>query len=174
MLALSVRPLLVDPYLGIDNPEKETVVFGAPGRATLKVPKGQLYFTPPGEGTFYLSVAFQNVGPGIAAITKAYTEPEIPGEVKISRRFVPTDGLVRVNVSVLLGLAGTERFSTDWWAMGGLSLFVEYTDSTGEQRLASEAVIRQYATQGPFIEEVVVYELYRNRRRLISRGRGGY
>lgn len=174
MLALSVRPLLVDPYQEKDNPEEETAIFGAPGRAAIKVPKGQLYYTQPSEGIFYLSVAFQNVGPGIAAITKAYTAPSILGDIKISRRFVPTNGLVRINVSVLLGLPGTKRFSTQLWATEGLSVFVEYTDSTGEQRLASEAVIKQYATSAPFVKEVVVYELKRRHKRQISRGRGGY
>jgi len=172
-LDLSIRPLLVNP--GPDRADEGTdrILFGAPGRISVDVPRGAFFHQGGGAGNFYLSTAFENIGAGAAAIIKARTEPNLPGQVYASRTFVPVGSMVRVNVSVLIGQPGTERFKDQWWAIDGLTIAVDYSDADGGQVLTSRAIIRQYATMGPHIEELTVSS-GGNRGKVIAVGRGSY
>jgi hypothetical protein len=113
-LDLSVRPLLGDPPAPGDL--QEVIQFGAPGRDSVSVPAGQFYFNQPGGGIFQVSAALRNIGTGVAAIQKAWTDPSVPGSVEVSRKFVPVGEHVRVNVSVLTDSPGGERFGQFFWA----------------------------------------------------------
>ena len=160
-----VRPLLADPMARPKGEDPETIQFGAPGRATVSVPPGCLYFSEPGQGAFQFSVAFENIGTGVAIIHAAHTEPAFHGDVYVSRKFAPVGSLIRVNVSVLGGMVGSDRFADNWWAMDGISVIIDYTDASGRQRQSSRAEIRQYATQGPFVQHITVtmrHWLWRN------------
>lgn len=172
-LATSVRPLLVDPGRR-DQTEDEDILFGAPGRITATVRRGELFSQRHDAGNFHLSVAFHNIGPGAAAVVRAYTQPEFPGDVYVSRRFVPSDELVRINISVLAGSPETERFNDEWWAIDGVAVTVEYTDADGEQLMSSTAHIRQYATQGPFIQTLALARRRGSRWVAMAAGRGSY
>ena len=161
-IALSVRPFLADPsprgFTSID----EELLFGAPGRISVRVQRGTFWSDDSDDGGIdHFSLAFENVGTGVAAIVDARTDPSFPGDVYVSRKFVPVGSLVRVNVSVLKHLSGTgtERFSTHWWAMDGISVIIEYTDTNGGDATSSRAEIRQYATQAPFVQEIIVSRL---------------
>jgi hypothetical protein len=129
----AIRPLLADPMPRRAEDEPEMLLFGAPGRASVSVPQGHFYFSEAGTGSFQLSVAFENIGAGVAAILSAHTEPRFHGDVNVSRKFAPVGALVRVNVSVLGGTAGSERFADQWWAMDGISVIIDYTDASGKQ-----------------------------------------
>src|SRR3954452_23175632 len=63
-LDTSARPLLVDPGRR-DQTEDEDILFGAPGRISATVRRGELFFQQYETGNFHLSVAFQNIGPGV-------------------------------------------------------------------------------------------------------------
>ena len=171
-LDLSIRPLLVNPGHELADDGLDHVLFGAPGRISVEVPRGALFYEGAGSGNFYLSVAFENIGAGAAAIIDARTEPSVPGQVLVSRTFVPMGSLIRVNVSVLVGEPGTERFKNHWWAMDSLAVVVRYGDANGGQVMVSRATIKQYATMGPHIEEVTVCS--GDGRRVIAHGRGSY
>jgi hypothetical protein len=87
-LDLSVRPLLGD--LAPPGETQEVIQFGAPGRDSVPVAVGQFYFDQrAGSGIFQVSVALRNIGTGVAAIQKAWTDPSVPGSVEVSRKFVP-------------------------------------------------------------------------------------
>jgi hypothetical protein len=178
-LDLSIRPLLADPSPPTATSEAEDLLFGAPGRISAQVKRGALFYTDPSEpgrdaapGEFHLSVAFENIGAGAAAIVDAAVEPSVRGEIYVSRRFVPVGEIVRVNVSVLADLSGMERFRDMWWAMEGLSVLIRYTDSNGGQPLTSRAIFRQAATRTPYVEEVAIFA--GKDQKLIARGRGSY
>jgi hypothetical protein len=171
-LELSIRPLLVNPGHELADEGLDRILFGAPGRISVEVPRGELFYRGSGSKNFYLSVAFENIGAGAAAIIDARTEPSFPGQVYVSRTFVPVGSLVRVNVSVLVGEPGTERFENEWWAMDGPVVIVRYSDTNGGQVMVSRATIKQYATMGPHIEELTVCS--GNGQRVIAHGRGSY
>ena len=91
-------------------------------------------------------------------VTAARTEPG-SGEAKISRGFVPVNGTVRINISILLGMEHTKIFETSGsWAYDGFSVILDYTDARGRQKRSTKAEIRQYATQAPFVQNVSVTE----------------
>jgi hypothetical protein len=153
-LKLSIRPFLADP-----SPEfrgrQDDLLFGAPGRASFRVPRGKFFYKS--GGPFYLSVAFENIGAGVAAILSAEVDPPVAGDIYVSRRFVPVRGQVRVNVAVMTDLPEGERFKDQFWAMEGVSVVVRYTDANGEQPMRSKAVIMQHATRAPYINEIAVF-----------------
>jgi len=172
-LEAAARPLLVDPGRR-DQTEDEDILFGAPGRISATVRRGELFCQRHETGNFHMSVAFHNIGPGAAAVVRATTEPAFPGDVYISRRFVPSGELVRVNVSVLVGSPETERFSDEWWVIEGITVIIEYTDADGRQQMRSAAQIRQFATQGPFIQTLSLSRRRGGRWLQVSQGTGSY
>ncbi|MDG7000321.1 MAG: hypothetical protein JRN15_14555 [Nitrososphaerota archaeon] len=154
---LSVQPLLADPRLPISEASEEQILFGAPGRISPKVPYGKLFYHKDKDGRVsHFSLAFENIGAGTAAIHSAKVEPPIPGDIYISRKFVPVGSLLRVNVSVLPGLPGSKQFEGHWWAMEGIEISVDYSDVAGGETLTSTASIRQYAVQDPFVREITI------------------
>jgi len=83
---------------------------------------------------------------------------------------VPVGERVRVNVSILVeGSDATKRFATQWWAMDGFTVAIEYTDADGRQPMVSRAEIRQAATQGPWIERIAVFKQGKPKRAVIGR-----
>lgn len=168
----SIRPLLADPTRSESDMDTERILFGAPGRDSPDVVKGRFYMNRT-EGMLQISVPFENVGAGVAVITGAKTEPS-SGEAKISRGFVPVNGGMRINISILLGLESTKVFEQDGaWAYDGFVVSIEYTDARGRQNRTTRAEIRQYATQGPFVENISVVER-RWGRKVTTAGRVGY
>lgn len=170
-LRLSIRPFLADP-LPAEEGAEETLLFGAPGRISPRVPRGALFYTHERPGAFHFSVAFENVGAGVAAVTGADVDPDVSAGVHISRKFVPVGALVRVNVSVLTELPEAEQFRDQFWAMGGVTVSVHYTDANGKQPLMTRAVITQAATQGPWVHEIAVFR--EGRAKPIAVGQGSY
>jgi hypothetical protein len=154
-LARSIRPLLADAIEMGTEPAVEYVQFGAPGRDGVRVPPGSLYFDNAG-GKLQVSVPFRNIGAGVAVITGATTTRVEGGSVVVTRKFVPVGELVRVNVSLVVG-ESDDPLATQWWAMEGFNVSVDYSDAEGAQPLTSRAEIRQYATHGPFIERIAVF-----------------
>jgi hypothetical protein len=153
----SIRPLLADPTRSEDDSDTEKILFGAPGRDSPDVVRGRFYIHRT-AGSLQLSIPFENVGAGVAVMTSARTDPP-SGEAKISRGFVPVNGTVRINISILLGLELTKIFEKQaTWAYDGFFVIVEYTDARGRQKRTTRAEIRQYATQGPFVQNVSVIE----------------
>jgi hypothetical protein len=153
----SIRPLLADPTRSEDSTDTEKILFGAPGRDSVDVVKGRFYIQR-STGKLQISIPFENVGAGVAVITGVRTEPSA-GDIKNSRGFVPVGGIMRVNISILLGLENTKIFeNAGTWAYDGFFVIVEYTDARGRQKRTTRAEIRQYATQGPFVQNVSVTE----------------
>ena len=153
---LAIRPLLADPRPVDSGASADLVQFGAPGRAAISIPPGSFYWKQ-AESSFQLSVAFENVGAGVAVIQGATMQPPVVGDIRVSRKLVPVGTLVRVSASVLLGLPETKQFRGQWWAMDGVYVAIEYSDADGGQTLISRAEIRQYATQGPYIERIAIF-----------------
>jgi hypothetical protein len=171
-LELGIRPLLVDPSPRLEDEPPERLLFGAPGRISPSVPAGELFWQENGTGgVSHFSVAFENLGSGIAAVRAWRTNPLIPGNVYVSRNFVPVGTLLRVNISVLPGPMA-ERFKDHWWAIDGIDVEVDYTSMSDGEILTSVASIKQYATQGPFVQEVKVFR--QSDGRVIAEGRGSY
>ena len=104
----SIRPLLPDPLPRPATAEPEVLLFGNPGRDSVSVLQGRFYFSKAGGGGFKLSVAFENIGAGVATILGARTEPSVLGSVYVSRKFAPVGALVRVNVSIMGRMPGTK------------------------------------------------------------------
>jgi hypothetical protein len=153
----SIRPLLADPTRSEDDSDTEKILFGAPGRDSPDVVKGKFYLRRT-VGLLQLSIPFENVGAGVAVVTAARTEPS-SGDTKISRGFVPVNGTVRINISILLGLENTKIFEkAGTWAYDGFFVIVDYTDARGRQKRSTRAEIRQYATQAPFVQNLSVTE----------------
>lgn len=153
-LRSSIRPLLADPKEPTDGDE-EVILFGAPGRDSPKVAVGRIYYYWKSD-VLQISVPFENIGSGPAAIVRARTSPDVGGSIYISRKFIPVGGQVRVNVSILLGLARSKDLTKMSWAVDGFSIAVEYTDANRSQKQVSSAEIRQYATQGPHVREISI------------------
>lgn len=172
-LEVGVRPLLADPRPSSPGAPDEQILFGAPGRISPTVPYGRLYWdTDEDGGVSHFSLAFENVGAGVAAISGARTEPPIPGEIYISRKFVPVGALLRLNVSIQRILPGGERFKDQWWAMEGINVSVDYSDVAGGEVLTSTASIREFAVQGPFVQEITVRRASSGE--VLARGRSSY
>jgi hypothetical protein len=157
-LNLGIRPLLADPRpAGFSDIQEEQLLFGAPGRISPTVPWGKLWWDRQPDGSVsHFSVAFENIGSGPAAIVAWRTTPGFNGDVYVSRKFVPVGSLLRVNVSVLTAMPGAERFKDHWWAMEGIEVIIDYTDTNGGEILTSTASIRQYATQGPTVQQIEI------------------
>lgn len=175
---LSIRPLLADPSESADG-EEEHLLFGPPMRISPLVPRGKLFYQASSPGSFHFSVALENLGAGVAAITGARTEPKFSGSVWVSRKFVPVGSIVRVNVAVNRSLQGSEPLDEHWWAMNGICVVVEYSDSNGGQRMVTKATIMQAATQGPSVKEISIFHrrtrLFRKEKHsLIASGKGSY
>src|SRR5713101_5528499 len=95
-LDLSIRPLLTDPAPAPKDSPPDQILFGAPGRHSLEVPRGSLFYRGAGpESIFQLSLAFENIGPGAAVMLGVTTEPELPGSLYLSRKYVPAQEQVR-------------------------------------------------------------------------------
>ncbi len=107
-LSVGIRPLLADPRpAGFADFQEEKLLFGAPGRISPTVPWGNLWWEEDGDGSVrHFSVAFENIGSGPAAIVAWRTNPEIPGSLYVSRKFVPVGSLLRLNVSVQTEISG--------------------------------------------------------------------
>jgi hypothetical protein len=156
---VSIRPLLADPKpAGFTETQDERLLFGPPGRISPVVQWGKLWWesSEDDRSVRHFSVAFENIGTGPAAVVACRTIPEIPGSLSLSRKFVPVGTLLRVNVSVHPEMPGGEPFKDQWWAMGKISVAVDYTDTDGGELFTSTAVIGQYATQGPFVEKITI------------------
>lgn len=82
-------------------------------------------------------------------------EPPGSGDLRVSRKLVPVGTTVRVSASILIA-DEADAFATDYWAMEGVFVSILYTDGDGDQPLLSRAEIRQYTTQGPFVEKIAV------------------
>lgn len=156
-LETSIRPLLVDPRPASATDRKDMIQFGPPGRRNLEAPRGQLSYET-NAGGLVVSIAFENVGAGVAAIEKAETDPSVLGTVFVSRKFVPVGEIVRVNVSILVGGDHGDRFAKDTWAMEDFAITISYTDAEGGQPCRSRASFRQFATQGPFVEKIEIFQ----------------
>jgi hypothetical protein len=173
-LEVGARPLLVDPSPSQSSKATERLQFGAPGRISPDVPYGQLWYQldERDHSCSHFSVAFENVGGGVAAIRAWRVTPSAPGDKYVSRKFVPVGALLRVNVSVLQHMPGSEQFSDGWWAMNGVSVEVDYTSTYGGEEFTSIAEIRQYATQGPFVQTITVKR--KSDGAVLAEGRGLY
>lgn len=171
-LDLSIRPFLGDPAPSSGSEEMEDLLFGAPGRISVQVPRGAFFYRGEGSGVFNLSVAFQNLGTGLAAVAGAEVDTGIAADVYVSRRFVPAGSIVRVNVSVGTSFPGNERFDDQWWAMEGLAVTIRYSDANGRQRLISRATIEQAATRLPYVAQIDVFR--EGEARPLVTGRGSY
>ena len=171
---VGIRPLLADPRPpGFAETQEEKLLFGPPGRISPTVAWGKLWYEAADDGSVrHFSVAFENVGAGSAAIVACRTVPELPGSIHVSRKFVPIGTLLRVNVSVHAEMQGGEPFRDQWWAMGGISVMVDYTDTDGGETLMSTAIIRQYATQGPFVQEITITR--KSDGRVLATGQSSY
>jgi len=166
-LDLSIRPLLADPRPDLGAPP-DVVLFGAPGRQSFNVAVGVLWMN--GDGS-QISLPFRNVGAGVAVITSATTEPDVTGEVNVSRKFVPVGEHVRVNVSRMSAKGDAARVGPGW-AYPGFALLIHYTDVSGGQPLISRAEFRQYATQGPFVETISIFKAHEPKPFVVSRSTG--
>ena len=157
-LSVGLRPLLADPRpAAFSDSQQEQLLFGAPGRISPTVPWGRLWWDHLPDGSVpHFSVAFENGGSGPAAIVGWRTTPGFGGDVYVSRKFVPVGSLLRVNVSVQTAIPDAERFKDQWWAMEGIDVTVDYTDTDGGEVLTSTATIWQYATQGPTVQQMVI------------------
>ena len=82
-LDLSIRPLLADPVLVDGTEEMEHLLFGPPGRVEHKVHRGELYVEYTEER---FSVAFENLGAGVATVTGASLDPGSPGAARLASR----------------------------------------------------------------------------------------
>ncbi len=153
---LAIRPLLADPRPADPGAPTDFVQFGAPGRARIAIRPGSFYWKQE-ESSFQLSISVENVGAGVAVIQGATMQPPAAGDIRVSRKLVPVGTLVRVSASILLGPPESEQFRGQWWAMDGVYVAIEYSDADGGQTLISRAEIRQYATQGPYIERIAIF-----------------
>lgn len=172
-LQVSVQPLLADPRPPNPGTPDEHIQFGAPGRISTTAPYGKLYWWQDKDGEVtHFSLAFENIGAGTAAIHGARIEPPIPGDIYISRKFVPVGALLRLNISILQDLPGSEQFKNHWWAMKGIEVSVDYSDVAGGGSLTSTASIRQFATQCPFVQEITVRRTASGE--VIARGQSSY
>jgi hypothetical protein len=142
------------------------------------VPAGSFFFESLGSRTLHVSVAFENIGAGVAAVLGARADPaatieEVRGHssIHISRKFVPVGALVRVNVSMDVG---PESFGRGWFNSAGLSIVIDYTDAVGKQFQSSRATIDEYVTQSPFVKEIAVVRPRRWRKPEIVKARGTY
>jgi hypothetical protein len=155
-LSVGIRPLLADPRPPAADAQDEQLLFGAPGRISPTVPWGKLWWKDRPDGSvYYFSVAFENIGSGPAAIVAWRTSLNV-GDVYVSRKFVPVGSLLRVNVSLLLTGSDVDRFKSQWWAMKGINVIVDYTDTDGGEVLTSTATIRRHATQGPTVQQITI------------------
>lgn len=152
---LGIRPLLADPRPPPPGAPDEQVQFGAPGRPVVTMPAGSFYVER-GESSFRLSVPFENVGAGVAVVQEVRMEPRGVGDLRVSRKLVPVGTTVRVSASILI-TGETDAFASDNWAMEGVFVSISYTDADGGQPLISRAEIKQYTTQGPFVEKIAVF-----------------
>jgi hypothetical protein len=174
-LELSTRPFLADPSPDTSALGHDDLLFGAPGRISVKVQRGELFYRADESGAFYLSISLENIGAGVAAIVGAEIDPSVVGDIYVSRRFVPVGGHLRINVAVLTEIEGAERFKEFWWAMGGVSVIVRYTDAKGEQPMRTQARIIQAATRSPFVDEIAVFRDRKWRKpKPVAVGRGSY
>lgn len=172
-LELSVRPLLANAKF--DPTRQEKLLFGAPGRISPEVPHGALFYESSTGDAFWLSVAFENIGSGPAAVSGAYVTPAIQASVHVSPTFVAVGEVLRVNFSILTSMPDNERFRDFWWAMDGLAVTVEYSDTNNGQRIRTTAHIQQAATQAPWIGSVTIEEKgWRGTWKLMARGHGNY
>jgi hypothetical protein len=119
------------------------------------MPAGSFYVER-GESSFRLSVPFENVGAGVAVVQEVRMEPRGVGDLRVSRKLVPVGTTVRVSASILI-TGETDAFASDNWAMEGVFVSISYTDADGGQPLISRAEIKQYTTQGPFVEKIAVF-----------------
>ena len=166
---LAVRPLLVDATPLSEPVPQERVLFGAPGRTSPFVDVGALYYDD--EAGFHLSMPFENIGAGAAAIQGARLEPNYDADISVNRLFVAPGATVRVNVAILPDLEGNARFRDQWWAMATLSVVIEYTDAAGKQRMVSHAHLNQAAVRGPWVGEVrVCRRALRGRWKVVATG----
>jgi hypothetical protein len=152
---LGIRPLLADPRPAAAGTPDEQVQFGAPGRPVIAVPAGSFYFKRE-ESSFRLSVPFENVGAGVAVIQEIGMEPRGSGDLRGSRKLVPVGTTVRISASIPI-TGDADAFASDYRAMEGVFVSISYTDADGGQPLLSRAEIRQYTTQGPFVEKIAVF-----------------
>jgi hypothetical protein len=174
-LEVGVRPLLADPNPTHSSSGRlESLLFGAPGRISLDVPHGELWYDfNKDESLAHFSVAFENVGSGVAGILGARVLPQNPGDVYVSRKVVPVGALLRVNVSVLhAGFNDTERFKTRRWAFEHVFVEVTYASTYGGDQFTATAEIAQYETQAPFVQSISVKRLKDGA--VIVAGRGLY
>ncbi len=156
-LELSIRPLLADPRPPTADSPPELLNFGAPGRITVEVGHGEFFYRLEPSGVFHLSVAFENIGSGVAAIVGAETKPATPGEIRVSRHFVPVDATARVIISIQTSEAEGKRFLSQMWALEGFAVLIHYTDASGRQPMTSRASIGQAATRAPWIKEIAIF-----------------
>jgi hypothetical protein len=155
-LDLSIRPLLAEPGPLDETTGEELITFGTPGRMVVKAGRGSLYSDKDG---MRVSLPFRNIGAGVAVITDATTDPPVEGDIYVTRKFVPVGEHVRVNVTRAGSMTSRSKVSVgDWWAMSPFSILIHYTDAAGAQALISRADFRQYATKGPYVEIISVFE----------------
>lgn len=98
-------------------------------------------------------------------------EPRGSGDLRVSRKLVPVGTTVRVSASILVS-GRADAFANQYWATGGVFVSVSYTDADGGQPLVSRAEIRQYTTQGPFVEKIAVF--HQGEERSFVEGRASY
>jgi len=138
--------------------DPEQLNFGAPGRITVEVPHGEIFYRLEPSGVFHISVAFENIGAGVAAIIGAETVPAVPGEIRVSRHFVPVDATVRVIISIQTSEPEGEPFRSQTWALKeAFAVLIHYTDASGQQTMTSRASIAQAATRAPWVREIAVF-----------------
>ncbi|MGH9015360.1 MAG: tyrosine-type recombinase/integrase [Acidimicrobiia bacterium] len=156
-LALSIRPLLADAVP--DETVQETVHFGAPGRFDRVLPLNDFYIDED-AGLFQCSIAFRNVGAGVAVVNSASAESALLGNVVVSKKFVPPGECVRVSVSAH---ADPPDPLVDAYHAGAFTLSISYSDADGRQKLVSDARIETYATSGTTVRRITVRKARRKK-----------
>jgi hypothetical protein len=128
--------------------------FGAPGRNEVELWEHEFFIQETAD-SFQCSVAFRNVGAGVAVVTSAGTVPSAPGDVVVSRNFVPRGERVRVNVSVQVALPEA-RALLNAHHSGSFSVAIGYSDADGGQPLISRADVQTYATHETWVRQIAI------------------
>lgn len=145
-LALSVQPLLGEA-LPSQRGETTTGAFPAPGRDGYTLHLDQFYLREN-----HVSIPFSNIGPGVAVIKRAWSEPPFSG-TEVTAHLVPAGGTMRVNLSA----AEVEEIYAQLEILGmSFTVAIEYADARGDQTYVTRALVASYATSEPAIRGLSV------------------
>jgi hypothetical protein len=146
-LAASLRPMLVDARPGSDA-EADTLIYPDGSGEFINIPRSNLHVVIRPNGQLICSVAFRNIGPGVAFLQddarafyhKSRTTPFIGAP---TRRVVGPNELVRVTFAI-----------TEPAQPNPFEVELPYTDAMGEQRALSKLLIDLSPTDGWYARQV--------------------